>query len=239
MFQRGHRAASGRQGEPQPHVADDEVAAEPGVLHERRPVDVEHQVGAVAQRLHPEVVHRRRGDQVHREWSTKLPPGVPCAISRVGAATSASTPCSRTSSGSGRSTSAPAGRVALRCTARPSRAPSRASTSGSSASTAVPSGSVIRTAGPPVARHRSRSRQSRGCFAVATRPVAVSISASARSPTTPPGSSVSRARSSPSIDLTGWRRSAVIVAIRAGPARSATPRRRCPGWAGRRRRAGR
>src|SRR5690242_11132327 len=144
--------------------------------------------------------------------STKVPGGAAAPISISVAATWAFIPSRSTASGTARSSAAPGGGVSVSVTGWPSTADRTSSTPGSVLDTVFPPGSVIRAASSRASADKvSMSRHSRGYFALATLPVRRLTTARRRSLASPPRLTSAASRSSPSMDLTGYRRSTVTV----------------------------
>ena len=144
--------------------------------------------------------------------STKVPGGAPAPISMSSAGTWAFIPSRSTASGTARSSDAPGGGVAVSVTGSFSSADRTSSMSVSVLQTVFPPGSVIRAASSTASADSvSRSRHSLGYFALATLPVRRLTTARRRSRARPWWLTSLASRSSPSIDLTGYRRSAVTV----------------------------
>ena len=148
--------------------------------------------------------------------STKVPGGEPAPICMTSAGTCAAMPSRSTASGTARSSVAPGGGVAVSRTGSFSTSDKMASASVSVLSTVLPPGRVIRTwlrlSSSSVSADRvSRSRQSRGYFALAILPVVRLTTARRRSPARPVRVTVLTATSWPSIDLTGYRRSLITI----------------------------
>src|ERR1039457_6201102 len=156
-----------------------------------------------------EVVSRCSGAK-----STKVPGGEPAPISLTSQGTCALMQARSTASGTARSSAAAGGRVAVSVTGSSSSSDRTVSTSASVLQTVLPPGKVIRTASSGAAAEAeavSRSRQSRGYLALAILPVVRLTTASQRSLATPVQLTSVASTSSPSIDLTGYRRRAPTV----------------------------
>src|SRR5690348_8629507 len=145
--------------------------------------------------------------------STKVPGGAAAPSSISVAGTSAFIPSRSTASGTARSSVAPSGGVPVRVTGWPSSPDKISSTPGSVLITVFPSGRVIRAVASSRASadRVSMSRHSRGYFALATLPVRRLTTARRRSLARPLRLTSAASRSSPSMDLTGYRRKTVTV----------------------------
>ena len=160
--------------------------------------------------------------------STKVPGGAAAPSSISVAGTSAFIPSRSTASGTARSSVAPGGGVPVSVTGWSSSADRTSSTPGSVLDTVFPPGRVIRAVASSRASadRVSMSRHSRGYFALATLPVRLLTTARRRSLASPLRLTSASSRSSPSMDLTGYRRKTVTVpsmlrdyvGLRKGPA---------------------